>query len=381
MATQGALFGVNRDMGKSLQKLSTGLRINSASDDAAGLGVSENLRKQVMGMGQASKNAQDAIALLNIADGALNEQTAVLQRMRELIIQAKNDTYTSTERAYMGTEFTALRDELDRIAAVTNFNGMRIFAAPDADGGGAGVYGNIFQTGTPHKTQFSNDVFTNASDSVFGAADQSSSTHFNMMIGANYTANDAANSVSTREAWNPNASNMLTIQFGQMDAVGILSRSPGALDTADPDKIVDDFSWDPANDFGDLVIDFLSGGFGSGTIKDKLNLFLDIIDGGQDVDPALNAVLYVGDQNVSGLQRINTMRAKIGAMTNRLEHTLTNLSNQINNTQAAESIVRDADFAKETATFTKNQILTQSATSMLAQANMVSQGVLSLLQR
>jgi flagellin len=128
MVTQGSLFKTNRAMGKSLEKLSTGLRINSAADDAAGLGVSENLRTQVRGMGQAMRNTQDAIALLNVADGALNEQAAILQRMRELVIQAKNDTYTQTERNYMGTEFEALYNELDRIAKTTNYNGMRIFA-------------------------------------------------------------------------------------------------------------------------------------------------------------------------------------------------------------------------------------------------------------
>ncbi len=379
MVTQGSLFTVNRDLGKSIQKLSTGLRINAAGDDAAGLGVSENLRKQVRGMGQASKNAQDAISLLNVADGALGEQSTILQRMRELVIQAKNDTYTSTERGYMGREFSALKDELDRIAAVTNFNGMRIFANPDADGE-VGIYSSTFRGGPPHRTQFSNDVFTNANDSVFGAADTSSSTHFNMMIGANYTATDAAATISNREAWNPNAENMITIQFGQMNARGILSKNPGAIETIDPDHIVDDFSWDPTNDIGDMVIDVMTG-VGTATAKNKLDLYLDLIDGGENVDPLLNTALYNGDQNITGLERISTMRAKIGAMVNRLEHTVTNLQNSINNTQAAESVIRDADFAQESATFTRNQILTQSATSMLSQANMVSQGVLSLLQR
>ena len=119
MTTRNSLFIVNRDLTKSIQKLSTGLRINSAADDAAGLGISENLRTQVKGMNQALKNTQDAIALLNIADGALNEQAAIMQRMRELVIQAKNDTYTQTERDYMGQEFGQLLSELDRIAATT----------------------------------------------------------------------------------------------------------------------------------------------------------------------------------------------------------------------------------------------------------------------
>ena len=120
LGTQSALFRVNRDLGKSMEKLSTGQRINSAADDAAGLGVSENLRTQVRGLGQALRNQQDVIAMLNIADGALQEQASILQRMRELVIQAKNDTYTSTERAYMYDEFAKSMDQLDQIAATTN---------------------------------------------------------------------------------------------------------------------------------------------------------------------------------------------------------------------------------------------------------------------
>src|SRR5690606_3909302 len=121
--TQGALFRVNRDLSKSLEKMSTGLRINRASDDAAGLGVSENLRTQVNGTAQAMRNAQDGIAAISIAEGAANEISEILQRMRELAIQSANDTLTSVERGYTNAEYRQLITEIDRIAEVTNYNG------------------------------------------------------------------------------------------------------------------------------------------------------------------------------------------------------------------------------------------------------------------
>jgi flagellin len=173
MTAQGSLFRVNRDTAKSLQKLSTGLRINSASDDAAGLGGSENLRTQIRGMQMAFRNTQDAISLLQIADGALNEQADILQRMREIVIQAKNDTYTQNERDYMYQEFSGLMGELDRIAAVTNYNGMQIFAAPESQTGieGQTLLASNNYDGTPHAAVDARNIWDDASDSVFGADD------------------------------------------------------------------------------------------------------------------------------------------------------------------------------------------------------------------
>jgi len=129
MTTQGSLFKVGRDMNKSLERLSTGLRINRASDDAAGLGVSENLRTQVKGTNQAMKNAQDGISAITIAEGAANEISDILQRMRELAVQSSNDTLTSVERAYTDQEYGQLISEIDRIAEVTNYNGMKLISS------------------------------------------------------------------------------------------------------------------------------------------------------------------------------------------------------------------------------------------------------------
>ena len=384
MTAQGSLFRANRDMSSSIQKLSTGLRINSAADDAAGLGVSENLRTQVRGMSQAMRNTQDAIALLNIADGALNEQTAILQRMRELVIQAKNDTYTQRERDYMGLEFGALMEELDRIAAATTYNGMQLFATPQLSGNtpamGRSVYSNIDPTSNPttaHKTVTQSTALGDVS--ALGDGDNGSGHHFNMMIGGNYSEIDKAAYSEGSRHYSKSSENMLTIAFAQMDTDALFHLNPwNAVSTwgTRGGDLFGDFGWDPGG--ADMGLNWVFGG--NGTINDKLNLIHQIIDGGSDVPEDIRNNLFGGGTGPTGIERVNRMRSLIGAMTNRLEHTLNNLTNQVNNTQSAESIIRDADFATETARFSQRQILTQSATAMLAQANIVPQGVLSLLR-
>jgi len=271
MVTQGALAGVGRELGKSLERLSTGLRINRASDDAAGLSVSEQLRTQVSGMGKAKGNASDGIALLNIAEGAVNEIEAMLQRMRELAVQSSNDTLTTTERSYTNQEYQALVSEIDRITNVTQYNTQTLL-----DG----------KVGS------------------FGAANSASSI---LHIGPNARATDRL-------------------------TVSIIGTSSGAMTIA-----------------GTSVT--------SQAVAESAILSIDV---------AINSV--------------NKIRSDLGAFINRLEHAINNLDNQTHNTQSAESSIRDVNFAAETSQFSRNQILTQSATAMLAQANQAPQTVLTLLR-
>jgi flagellin len=378
---------VNRDTSKSLQRLSTGLRINTASDDAAGLGVSENLRSQVRGMQMAFRNTQDAISLLQIADGALNEQADILQRMREIIIQAKNDTYTQNERDYMFQEFSGLMGELDRIAAVTNYNGMQIFAAPEAEQNeGQTLYTSTHEERTPHQLRDARDAWTDPTDSLFGDDDYSSANHFNMMIGGNYSDMDQAAYDVNFQSFQNSASNMIMIQFGQMDANTLLTKDPSLnTSTGNASRLISDFtySW---TDLEDRAVDRAYNGAGNEQrdIKVLFNHLLKIIDGDDESIPVINFLRSNNGSagrthNVTGLARVNQMRANIGAFINRLDHASNNLLNQISNTQSAEAVIRDADFAGESATFSKNQILTQSSTAMLAQSNMVPQSVLQLI--
>jgi flagellin len=274
MITQTALSTSQKGLGESLEKLSTGLRINRASDDAAGLSVSEQLRTQVRGLSRAKANAQDGIALLQIAEGAANEISDILQRQRELAIQSANDTLTSTERSYLDQEFTSLTDEVTRIANSTKYNGQTLIAGGSSSFGGSGSSSSVLHIGA--NATSGTDNITITMDSLTAGA-----------IGMSATS-----------------------------AVGVSTQSS-----------------------------------------------------------AINAVTTID----TAIASVNNMRSDVGAYVNRLEHAINNISNQEFNTQDAESRIRDVDFAEETTNFTKNQILTQSATSMLAQANAVPQSVLGLV--
>jgi flagellin len=287
MVTQSSLFNVNRQMSKSLERLSTGLRVNRASDDAAGLGVSENLRTQVKGTAQAMRNAQDGIAAINVAEGAANEISEILQRMRELAVQSANDTLTSTERQYTNQEYDQLIDEIDRIAAVTNYNGMKL----------------ISSAGTSANDRFG----------IGGAGGDGSA----LWIDANSTY--GADSIT------------ITI-----DSLTSNSLGAGAQ----------------AGNVASLAVTSLT------TQSDAVAAI-------QSLDESIDSV--------------NTMRSDLGAFVNRLEHGINNLMVSNTNQQSAESLIRDVDFAYETTQFTRNQILLQSGTAMLAQSNMIPQTVLSLL--
>lgn len=271
MITGSALHQVDRQLQKSLEKLSTGLRINRAADDAAGLSVSEQLRTQVRGLNMGGRNIQDGMALINIAEGALIEVESMLQRMRELSIQAANDTLTSKERSYVEIEVNQLKSEVDRIVAGTQYNSQPLL-------NGTAPWG-VLPGGVLH-------------------------------IGPNNVA--AADTIRYRI--NPMNTTSLGINGANLS---VLTQTSSTLAIS-------------------------------------------------SLDVALSSV--------------NALRADLGAVVNRLEHALTNQENQETNMQAAESVIRDTDFATETTAFSKHQILSQSSTAMLAQANTAPQNVLSLLK-
>ena len=269
MITGNALRINERAVAKSLERLSTGLRINRASDDAAGLSVSEQLRTQVGGLQMGDRNVQDGIALLNVAEGCLIEVEAMIQRMRELCIESANDTLTSIERTYIQAETDQLTSEMDRIVSGTQYNSMVLL-------NGVAPWGTA-PGGTLH-------------------------------IGANNTA----------------TADTIQYQIPSMNTTGLGLTAMAVSTQSDATAAI------------------------------------------TTLDTALHSV--------------NTLRANLGAIINRLEHALTNQENSITNMLAAESVIRDADFAFETTTFTKNQILQQSSTAMLAQANTAPQSVLNLLK-
>jgi len=260
----------NNALSKSMEKLSSGLRINRAADDAAGLAISEKMRGQVRGLNQAVRNAQDAISLIQTAEGALNESHSILQRMRELAVQAANDTYTTADRNKIEAELTQLRTELNRIASTTEFNTKKLLK---------GTFEGKFQ------------------------------------IGANKDQN-------------------ITLSIATMNATGL-----------------------------GIATNAIKVGSNAGSATKQQS--------------AANALINTLD---SSIEEVSNERSKLGAYQNRLEHTIANLQTAAENLTAAESRIRDLDMAQEMMAFTKNQILSQAGTAMLAQANQVPATVLQLLK-
>jgi Flagellin and related hook-associated proteins len=250
----------NTQTAKNLEKLSSGYRINRAGDDAAGLAISEKMRGQIRGLEMASKNSQDAISLIQTAEGALNETHAILQRMRELAVQGANDTNTTADRQNIQDELNQLLSEIDRISTTTQFNTQNLLD---------GTFSATFQVG----------------------------------------AND-----------------------GQVISLSITDMDSSAL------------------------------GISSISVGDNA---------------AASASMSLLD---AAIQNVSKERSKLGALQNRLEHTINNLETSAENLTAAESRIRDVDMAREMMEFTKNNILTQAAQAMLAQANQQPQGVLQLLR-
>ena len=288
LQAQGSLFKASQSMSQSLEKLSTGLRINTAADDAAGLAISQKLTAQVNGTTQALRNAQDGVSAINIAEGAANEISSILQRMRELAVQSGSDTLTSTERQYTNQEYSQLTTEINRIAEVTNFNGMKL----------------ISSTGS-------------SSDDRFG-------------IGGNKGNKGSALWVDANSVYG-------------VDSITI------TIDT--------------------MTTNFL----GVGASSAPANLGVSTLTSQSDAIQAINSL----DASINS---INLMQANLGAFVNRLEAAITNLTSSNTNQTAAQSQITDVDFAHETTNYTKNQILVQSATAMLAQANTLPQQMLTLLK-
>lgn len=394
MVSQGAGFRIQGALNKSLERLSTGLRINRASDDAAGLSISEELRTQVRGGETAKRNTTDAIAFLKVAEGALNEITSCLQRMRELAVQGANDTYTRTERSYMELEYEALRHEIDRITHSTQYNGITLLEKNTGTGGGEdqGYYSNATTTiQTVPNIGFNplSGVRTISYEEGAVGDDTTGGRVFSFQIGPNEAA--VAGSAATYDLYDSN--NMLNIALPDMSLTAIflqqgLPPGPGpvfrredaqmfdhklneaavtsmryakdGLTTVylDPPGPVTEYVYMTANESALNTIGIIDGNGSRG-----------MLPGGEGA----------GEIHVTGLRRVNAVRSYIGSLINRLEHSLANLENQTQNTQAAESTIRDVDFAVETSEFTRNQILSQSSLSVLSQANLMPKMMLSLL--
>jgi flagellin len=350
---------------KSMEKLSSGLRINRAGDDAAGLAISEKMRGQIRGLDQASANAQDGISLIQTAEGGLNETHSILQRMRELAVQGANDTLQSEDRAAIATELTQLTSEVDRIAGTTKFNGKVLLD------GTMGVQQDVSGLAAGSDGVISIDI-----------AGADASETYTMAVGG-----AGAGFVS------------LTSSTGNVQEVAMADATAGVMnfDKLGVKVTVND-SWDIAT-----VAATVNGGGAAGTIITTADAATNIhIGSGSDTAEDLG--LSIGAMDAAGLgigglavtdnaaalsaiddldaaiNSVSAERSKLGATQNRLEHTINNLGTSSENLTSAESRIRDVDMAKEMSTFSKNNILSQAAQAMLAQANQQPQQVLQLLR-
>lgn len=358
----------NSNVASSTEKLSSGYRINRAGDDAAGLAISEKMRAQIKGLNMASKNSQDAISLIQTAEGALTETHSILQRMRELATQAASDTNdSSVDRAALDSEFQQLKQEIDDIASKTTFNNMVLL------NGSFGSTTSVDSTSDVKvgllgvkDIQISGFVAGAAQEITFAQAGDPGET-YEVTFGA-VTITGVANPAD-------NTGGMLYLDFGEGRTVSITLSDAYAQDSLDGTSLI--FSVTAGNgtiQAGANAGDTLT--FTIGNMKTETS-GLSIAD--LDITSRANASNAITGIN-GAINAVSTQRASLGALQNRLQHKINNLDTSAENLAAAESRIRDLDMAAEMTTFTKNNILVQAATAMLAQANSAPQGVLQLLQ-
>ncbi|MBL3642445.1 flagellin [Bacillus sp. RHFB] len=385
--THRQLSSATNAQSKSMEKLASGMRINRAGDDAAGLAISEKMRGQIRGLDQASRNSQDAISLIQTAEGALNETTDILQRMRELATQASTDTNTTNDRGEIQKEMDSLTSEINRIGNTTEFNTQKLLNGSK----------DSATTGNLAKVEFDLTGMTAGSIDVLGEN-----------VAFDTDAGTTASAIETAITGNAdlNAKYDVTVTGNKVE---IVAKSKGEdtdlkADLTKGTGVTDDTVTTTegkadgsglqfqigANENQSLTLEIgdmrasalgLTGtgtGFTAGT---NVSNGTDSkgVESGLDVSNAKNASAAI-TKIQTAIDTVSAERSKLGANQNRLEHTINNLGTSSENLTAAESRVRDTDMAKTMMEQTKNSILAQASQAMLAQANQQPQGVLQLLR-
>ena len=374
-------------LSKNLEKLSSGYKINRAGDDAAGLAISEKMRAQITGLDKAQDNAKDGISLVQTAEGALTEVHDMLNRMYSLAEQSANGTYDGTDRTQLQKEVTELKNEIDRIADSSNFNGIKLLDgsmetgttfkfsnAGSSTGNKSAIDLVISAAGSETLGKITFAVQSKASK-VGAAIDNSGATTITLEKGKSYTAAEIQNLLSKATTGSKTDADVAAaIKGASVSGDGITVKGSGATlgvtsatgNEKTGEALVLQIG-DTSDDFNQLKV----------SIKDCHVDALGLTDmniGDQDMAKAAL------DQIKAAINYVSDVRGTLGATQNRLDHTINNLSVMEENIQDAESTIRDTDVAEEMMSYTKNNILVQSAQAMLAQANQVPQGVLQLLQ-
>ena len=391
---------------KSTEKLSSGYKINRAADDAAGLSISEKMRKQIRGLTQASSNAQDGISAVQTAEGALNEVQDMLQRMNELAVKAANGTNSEDDRNYIQDEVNQLIKEIDRVSTTTKFNETYLLKGDDTvkftaqgtnlkaaektagddthqqtyeltitansfktEGGKSDVTFSLMGKNFSVRLEETDDNITLATK-LAKAMNENKITDSN--VGAFTASADNAGKITLTAAKNGTVADTAVIKDeAELTAKGTgvltLDLHVGADSTADNQISVD------IKQMSATVLGLKTGNSTTGDATGNLDTLL---VNGKDDKNARAAI----DTIASALQEVSKQRSALGAAQNRLEHTISNLDNVVENTTSAESSIRDTDMATEMVKYSNNNILAQAGQAMLAQANQSNQGVLSLLQ-
>ena len=370
LMAQAAASSVNKSMETSMERLSTGKRINSAADDAAGVAIASRLTAEIKGTNQAIRNAMDAQALIDTAEGAHLEITNLLQRMREIAVQASNDTNDANDRASLGDEMTALTAEIDRIANGTSWAGQILL-----DGSSP----NAAQTTNPGNAAFSFHIGADNTDADEIAVNiaAAGSTALGLAGSANkptslteITDDGTAFSVSQTNG---------TITVAAVADTDNLSVKINGTTVAIAVSATDTYEVSVtgvAQQFKEAIDAANIAGLSVSRSNGVLTLN---VGNAVAVDTANNAETAIGTIDAA-LVLVSNARADLGAVSNRLDSTVANLTNVSNNLAAGKGRIEDADFAAETSNLAKTQILQQASTAMLAQANAAKQNVLSLLQ-
>ena len=406
LSAQRALNSTQSDTNVSMQRLSTGLRINSAKDDAAGMAVASRFTSQISGMQQASRNASDAVSMLQTAEGGLQSMTDNLQRIRELAVQAASDTITDTDRAYLNTEASQLVTEIERVANTTKYNGTALLD------GSYKTSGLNIQVGADNTTNDRMEVkiadfntseighadsvkFTTAAYTDF--VDQTSATSagtagkltleasiagsqvFTFDVTANKTSAEIAALIKSQA---DTTSNVTAVISGTNSDIVTLTADDGSNISVESTLTAGTLGTGGTAGTGNLssggaitvtASDGSTSALASGTASAINKVSTLKVDTQANARNAIDAV-------DSALKQINEGRAKMGAFQSRFESVVSNLNQGAENAQSGRSRVQDADFAVESANLAKNQVLQQAGMSVLAQANALPQQVLALLQ-
>ena len=375
-------MGINNTAaGKSMEKLSSGLRINRAGDDAAGLAISEKMRGQIRGLTQASRNSADGISMIQTAEGALNETTNILQRMRELAVQASNDTNTTSDREEIQKEINALTEEVDRIANNTEFNTQKLL-----NGSKSGEEGDLVREAVTAKQGQFKVTFADAIDGNTQLIIDGKKVKFDNTSAANkgtiekklndtfdkytFTYDEQKKELSIQQKIGEDKKEMSISRNGveqtvTTQQVGVTARAEELSEGKVSVQVGANASQSMSIEIGDMRAEALN------IVNDEgKGLSVETAQSANEAITAFDAALNA----------VSSQRANLGAVQNRLEYTISNLDNTAENLTSAESTLRDVDMAKEMMEYSKNNILNQAAQAMISQANQQPQNVLQLLR-